>query len=66
MYAAVSAVQHQQQLSTLWPGYHDLRVWGVVLALAASGAASAALQSRGQARISASRAQVRRVHKQIW
>lgn len=59
MSAGVSAVQHGQQLSTLWPGFHDLRLWGVVLALAASGAASAALQSRGQTRISASRAQVR-------
>jgi len=63
--AAVSAVQHGQ-LSTLWPGYHDLRLWGVVLALAASGAASAALQSRGQTRISASRAQILFAFTPIW
>lgn len=55
---AVSAAQHHHHLSSLWPGFQDVRAWGVLLAVAASGAGAAALQSRGQARITASRAQV--------
>ena len=58
MTEAVSAAQHHHPLASLWPGFQDVQAWGVLLAVAASGAGAAALQSRGQSRITASRAQV--------
>lgn len=64
--ACVTARQQGQPLLSLWPGIATPQTWVVILVVAASGAAAAALQSRGQSRISASRAQVLFSFTPLW
>lgn len=64
--ACVGTTQQGQPLLSLWPGVGTPQTWVVILAVAASGAAAAALQSRGQSRISASRAQVLFSFTPLW